>query len=375
MPDFDSIVVGAGVVGLACAVALARAGHAVAVLEREDRAGEGISSRNSGVIHAGLYYPTGSLKATLCVRGRDLLYDYCARRHIAHRRLGKLVVATAESGLDKLRQLERQAGINQVEVRWCNASEARALEPELQCVAALEVPSSGIVDVPELVTALIGELQQCGGLLLCRTPIQAIDPVHGGWAVTTASGDVSSARVVVNAAGHGAIPVAQRTAGLPAQRIPGAWFAAGHYYTISGASPFERLIYPLPDPAGLGVHLGLDLAGRCRFGPDLRWVQDLDYRFDDSQRAAFAASVRRWWPALEDANLLPDFVGVRPKIAGPGQPNADFQLQDSADHGQPGLIELFGIESPGLTSALAIGERVAQMLGADPARRTSRDPA
>lgn len=369
MPDFDSIVVGAGVVGLSCAVALARAGQAVAVLESEDRAGEGISSRNSGVIHAGLYYPTGSLKAALCVRGRDLLYEYCARRHIAHRRLGKLVVATDQPGVDKLRQLERQAQVNQVEVCWRSAAEARALEPELACVAALEVPSSGIVDVPELVTALIGELEQSGGLLLCRTAISAITPAGGWWTVTTASGDVSSARAVVNAAGHGAIPLAQRTAGLPAQRIPGAWFAAGHYYTISGASPFERLIYPLPDPAGLGVHLGLDLAGRCRFGPDLRWVQGLDYRFDDSQRAAFAASVRRWWPTLDDADLQPDFVGVRPKIAGPGQPNADFQLRDSAVHGQPGLIELFGIESPGLTSALAIGERVAQMLGVAPGHR------
>jgi L-2-hydroxyglutarate oxidase LhgO len=364
--DFDCIVVGAGVVGLSCAVAVARIGRRVLVLDAEDRAGEGISSRNSGVIHAGLYYPTGSLKAALCVRGRDLLYDYCVRRNVLHRRLGKLVVATDEAGLDKLRRLERQAAINGVEVHWRDAGEARAREPELQCVAALEVPSSGIVDVPELVTALIGELEQLGGMLLLRTEIERIGPAESGdgWRIRTTSGDEVLGSTAVNAAGHGAVPLAHKTHGLPASRIPAQFFASGHYYTISGASPFQMLIYPLPDPAGLGIHLGLDPAGRCRFGPDLRWVDGLDYRFDDRQRAAFAASVRRWWPVLEDADLQPDFVGVRPKIAGPGQPNADFRIDDSRGHGVPGLIELFGIESPGLTSALAIGERVAQLLSA-----------
>lgn len=362
--DFDCIVAGAGVVGLSCAVAVARRGRRVLVLDREDRAGEGISSRNSGVIHAGLYYPTGSLKAALCVRGRDLLYDYCARRHVLHRRLGKLVVATDPAGLVKLRQLEQQAAINGVEVRWLGAEAARALEPELQCAAALEVPSSGIVDVPELITALIGELEQLGGMLLLRTGIDTLTAAAGGegWRIRTDSGDEVLGSTAINAAGHGAIPLARQTAGLPAIRIPEQFYASGHYYTISGASPFQRLIYPLPDPAGLGIHLGLDTAGRCRFGPDLRWVDGLDYRFDDRQRAAFAASVRRWWPVLEDVDLQPDFVGVRPKIAGPGQPNADFRIADSALHGVPGLIELFGIESPGLTSALAIGERVAQLL-------------
>jgi L-2-hydroxyglutarate oxidase LhgO len=356
--DFECVVVGAGVVGLSIACELAWRGSEVCVLEAEARAGEGVSSRNSGVIHAGLYYPPSSLKAQLCVRGRDLLYDYAARRGIPHRRLGKLVVATSGDELSALHALFQRGAVNGVALRWLDARAVRAVEPELHCVAAIDSPDSGIVDVADLIMALAGDLQQAGGQLLCHAPVSSIVRIEGLFKVTTAAGDAVTCRRLVNAAGLGATALAA-TFGHADGIVPRLWLGAGHYYQSHRPVPFSRLVYPLPLPGGLGVHLGFDLAGRARFGPDLRYVERIDYGFDDSQRHAFAESIRHWWPALRDEDLAPDSVGLRPKLVGPGQHNPDFLIQDPADHGVPGLVHLFGIESPGLTSALAIGEYVA----------------
>lgn len=358
MSDVDCVVVGAGVVGLSVACAEARAGRSVLVLEAAERAGEGISSRNSGVIHAGMYYPTGSLKARLCVRGLQRLYAWCGERGVAHRRLGKLIVACTPAELPALRALGQRAADNGVRVHWLEAEAARALEPELRCAAALLSPDSGIVDVPELITSLEGELQQHSGQLVTLTAVDRIECAPGQFRVHTAAGDALSCRRLINAAGLGAVALAARSAGLAPHHVPRLHYGQGHYYGLHGRAPFQRLIYPLPGPASLGVHLGMDLGGRVRFGPDMRWVAAPDYRFDDSQREAFARSIQQWWPALDPADLLPDFVGVRPKLHGPGEAQPDFLIQDASTHGIPGLINLFGIESPGLTSALAIGDYV-----------------
>ncbi len=362
--DVGCIVVGAGVVGLATACALARDGVDVLVLEAEARAGEGVSSRNSGVVHAGLYYPTGSLKARLCVRGRDLLYDYAARRGIPHRRLGKLVVASSATELPALAALYQRGLANGVRLHWHDAAAVAAIEPELQCVAAIESPDSGLVDVPEYVMALLGELQQAGGQVLCQTPARALHRSNGLLAVESAAGDRITCEWLVNAAGLGAIALAATLDGFPKARLPRLWYGAGHYYGCRRPVPFARLIYPLPSAGQLGIHLGFDLAGRPRFGPDLRFVEQPDYTFDDRERSRFAAAIRHWWPTLQDDDLQPDFVGVRPKLVGPGEQNPDFLIQAADAHGVAGLVNLFGIESPGLTASLAIGEHVARTLRA-----------
>jgi len=365
--DIDCIVVGAGVVGLACARALV-----VWVLEREERAGEGVSSRNSGVIHAGFYYPTGSLKARLCLRGRDLLYAFCQQRGIPHRRTGKWVVATRDEEIPTLQALAECGARNGLlGLRLLDAAEIRAGEPQLRAVAALDSPDSGIVDVAELVMALIGEIERASldgisrseaSRVICETEVAAVRRADGLFRIETGSGDSVTARMLVNAAGLGAMDVASQIEGLDAAHIPKLYFGAGHYYSVRGRVPFSRLIYPLPERGGLGVHLGFDLGGRARFGPDLRYRERVDYTFDDSQREHFAADVKRWWPSLQAADLQPDFVGVRPKLVGPGQHNPDFVIQDAKVHGIAGLINLFGIESPGLTASLAIGEEVAARL-------------
>lgn len=358
----DSVVVGAGVVGLAVARALALRGHEVWVLEADSRAGEGVSSRNSGVIHAGMYYPSGSLKARCCVRGNRQLYAYCVERGIAHRRTQKLIVASTESQLPALRDLADRAEQNGVEVAWLEASQTLAMAPGLRCVAALHSPSTGIVDVAELVVALQGEIESLGGRVLTRTAVQCAEPSADGWRVRTADESTLTCRVLINAAGLGAPELANRIEGFAQERVPKMHYAQGHYYSLRGKSPFAQLIYPLPPAASLGVHLCLDLAGRCRFGPDLRWISAPSYRFDDSQRDAFIAAIRQWWPDLPAQNLQPDFVGVRPKISGPGEPNADFSLLGPSHHGLDGLVQLFGIESPGLTSSLALADEVVQMI-------------
>jgi L-2-hydroxyglutarate oxidase LhgO len=361
--DVDSIVIGAGVVGLAVARTLAQAGNEVFVLESEDRAGEGVSSRNSGVIHAGLYYAEGSLKARLCVRGRELLYAFCARRGVSHRRTGKLVVAGNDSERAALAALLPRARANGVNgLTWLDGEAARALEPALQCIAAIESTETGIVDVPELVMALIGELEQAGGRVLCQNAVVGVVCENGIFRVDTAGGDQVRCRRLVNAAGLQSTLVARSIVGLDPVHVPRQYYASGHYYGLRGRSPFARLIYPVPQSAGLGVHLGFDRAGHCHFGPDVRWIDAPDYRFDDSQRARFVESIRQWWPALREEDLSPDFVGVRPKLVGPGAPSGDFVIQGADVHGIAGLVNLFGIESPGLTSSLAIGEETLRRL-------------
>lgn len=361
--DVEAIVIGAGVVGLACAHALAASGREVWVLEAEAKAGEGISSRNSGVIHAGLYYPTGSLKARLCVRGNALMYAWCEAHAVPHRRLGKLVVAASEAEVGALRALQARAQANGVQgLRWLEAAAAQALEPALRCAAAIESPGSGIVDVPAYMLSLVAAIEGAGGQVLPRMRVARAVSAGDGFRVETADGGAARCRALVNAAGLGAVELAHRIDGLDARHVPALHYAAGHYYALHGRAPFARLIYPLPQPQGLGVHLGFDLAGRARFGPDVRWLAAPDYRFDDSQRARFADAVRAWWPGLRDEDLAPDFVGVRPKLAGPGEPLADFRIDDAAAHGLRGLVNLFGIESPGLTASLALGEEVRDRL-------------
>ena len=362
--DIDTVVVGAGVVGLAVAHALARADQAVWVLEAAERAGEGVSSRNSGVIHAGLYYHPGSLKARLCVRGRDLMYEFCDLRGVPHRRCGKYVVAAEAAEVPALRALAERSARNDVRVTWLDGAQAQKNEPALRCAAALDSPDSGIVDVPELVMALVGGIERGDNRVLCEVEVAVIRRVAGGFRLETTRGDALHCRRVVNAAGLQATALAACIEGVPAATIPPVYYASGHYYALRGRAPFGRLIYPMPEPSGLGVHLGLDIAGRARFGPDVRWLDAVDYRFDDSQREAFYAGVRRWWPTLPDDALTPDFVGVRPKLSGPHQPAADFVIQDATAHGVDGLVQLFGIDSPGLTSALAIGEEVQRRFAA-----------
>lgn len=360
--DIETVVIGAGVVGLSVARELSMAGRGVWVLEQAERAGEGISSRNSGVIHAGLYYEPGSHKARLCLRGRDLMYAFCARRGVPHARCGKLVVATTADELPALRALQQRSAENGVRVHWLDGAEATAREPELRCVAALDSPDSGIVDVPEFVMALIGEVEQGDSRVLCETEVAAVHRDGDGFRLVTARGDEVRCRNVVNAAGLEATDIASRIDGLDPRHVPKIHYAAGHYYALRGRAPFSRLIYPLPLPSGLGVHLGFDSAGRSRFGPDVRWQDAPAYAFDDSQRAAFIEGLRQWWPGLDPERLSPDFVGVRPKLSGPGEHAADFLIQEEAAHGVRGLVNLFGIDSPGLTSALAIGEHVAGRL-------------
>mgnify|MGYP005750904011 CR=1 FL=1 len=373
MEHVDCVVIGAGVVGLACARALAAAGREVIVLEAGERFGGGISSRNSEVIHAGLYYPPGSLKAQLCVRGRELLYAYCRERSIAHRRCGKLVVATSAAQIDELERIAARARANGVDdLQFIDRAEAARMEPQLNCEAALLSPSTGIVDSHGLMLALLGDAEADGAILVLNTPVLGAAVTAAGIELRT-GGEAPMrlvARTVINAAGLGAPALAARIEGLPAAHVPRACFAKGSYFSLQARAPFSRLVYPVPEAAGLGVHLTLDLQGRARFGPDVEWLdlpadaEALDYRVDPARAAAFYGEIRRYWPALPDGALAPDYSGVRPKINAPGEAAADFRIDGPQTHGVPGLVNLFGIESPGLTAALAIAETVTERLSA-----------
>lgn len=363
----DTVVVGAGVVGLAVARALAQRGHEVLVLEAATAIGTGTSSRNSEVIHAGLYYPTGSLKARLCVQGRERLYAYCAERGLGHRRCGKLIAATDEAQVGALRALQAQALANGVDdVQWLDGAQARELEPQLRAVAGLLSPSTGIVDSHALMLSLLGDAEAAGAMLALASPVLSGRVTEQGIELQVGGEQPMAllAQRVVNSAGHGAPALAGRIQGLAPQHVPRAWACKGHYFSLRGRSPFARLVYPLHDAAGLGVHLTLDLGGQARFGPDTQWLDDadpatFDYCVDESRIPAFEAAIRRYWPALPDGALAPAYTGVRPKISGPGQPAADFRIDAAAQHGVPGLVNLFGIESPGLTACLALAEHVA----------------
>ncbi len=360
----DALVIGAGVVGLAVARALALAGREVMVLEREATIGTGTSSRNSEVIHVGIYYPAGSLKARLCVQGKAMLYAYCAERGVAHQRCGKLIVATTASQLAALPAIVDKARANGVDdLVLLDRAQAQAMEPALECLGAVWSPSTGIVDSHVLMLSMQGDLEQAGALVACRAAVQSMAVRQGGIEVLTADGLRLLARTVVNAAGLDACALAHRTDGLDPRHVPRAWYAKGSYFTLAGRSPFQRLIYPAPEPdkhlAGLGVHLTIDLGGQAKFGPDVQWTDDpTDWQVDPARGDAFYAEVRRYWPALPDGALSPGYAGIRPKISGPDEAAADFLIQGPDAHGVPGLVNLFGIESPGLTSALAIAERV-----------------
>ncbi|MGE0497674.1 MAG: NAD(P)/FAD-dependent oxidoreductase [Ramlibacter sp.] len=368
MDAVDCVVIGAGVVGLAVARALALQGREVMVLEAADAIGTGTSSRNSEVIHAGIYYAAGSLKARLCVQGKQQLYAYCAERGIGHRRCGKLIVATSEGQVAALQGIIGKAAANGVDdLVLLSRDQARALEPQLACVAAVHSPSTGIVDSHALMLSLQGDLEHAGGMVACnsslnRAVVQTRRP-QVAMVLVADDGTELAARTVVNAAGLQAPALAARFEGLDAQHVPTAYFAKGNYFTLAGRSPFTRLIYPVPEAAGLGVHLTLDLGGQAKFGPDVQWVDSPDDLVVDPRRGdGFYAEVRKYWPALADGALLPGYAGLRPKISGPGEAAADFLIQGPAVHGVAGLVNLFGIESPGLTSALAIADEAVQLL-------------
>lgn len=383
METVDCVVVGAGVVGLACARALALAGREVLVLEAAPAFGTGVSSRSSEVIHGGLYYPPGSLKAALCVRGRGLLYEYCAARHVPHRRCGKLVVATSHAQEAELATIAARARANGVsDVELLDAGQARRLEPELRCVAALLSPATGIIDSHALMLALLADAEAAGAMLVASTPV--LGGVAGADGIELRTGGAApmqlTARSVVNAAGLGAPALAARIDGIPATAVPRAYYAKGSYFALHGKTPFSRLLYPVPEPGGLGVHLTLDLAGQGRFGPDVEWLKDANaaswgdppglppdhaYAVDPARAERFYDAIRRYWPGLPDGALAPGYAGIRPKIHGPAQAAADFRIDGMERHGISGLINLFGIESPGLTASLAIAETVADRLGAD----------
>ncbi len=363
----DCVVIGAGVVGLAVARALALAGREVLVLEALETFGSQTSARNSEVIHAGIYYPPGSLKARLCVAGRQMLYDYCAERGINHRRCGKLIVAGNAAQVDELRAIQARAVANGVaDLQWLSREQALALEPQLDCQAALLSPSTGIIDSHGLMLSLLGDVENAGGLLATHSKVKSIAALDGqaqaAIKIEVSSGDGDTtliARSVVNAAGLGAIALTHATDGLPPVHrppLPTRW-AKGSYFTLAGRAPFSRLIYPVVerDSPSLGVHLTLDLGGQAKFGPDVQWVDAPDvYTVDPARADAFYAEVRHYWPALPDGALQPGYVGYRPKLTGPGEPAADFRIEGPREHGVPGLVNLLGIESPGLTSCLAI---------------------
>jgi L-2-hydroxyglutarate oxidase LhgO len=366
MEHVDCVVIGAGVVGLAVARALALQGKEVMVLEAADAIGTGTSSRNSEVIHAGIYYPQGSLKAKLCVQGRAMLYAYCASRGIGFSRCGKLLVATTDEQVAQLQGIIRKAAANGVnDLVLISREQARAMEPQLQCVAAVHSPSTGIVDSHGLMLAFQGDLENAGGLVALNSPVAKAHCAHGAITLTAEDGTELQAGWVVNSAGLHAQALAARFEGLAPQHVPPSYYAKGNYFALAGRSPFSRLIYPVPEAAGLGVHLTIDLGGQAKFGPDVQWVESAgDLVVDPARGDAFYAEVRKYWPALKDGALVPAYAGMRPKIQSPDEPAKDFLIQGPAVHGVPGLVNLFGIESPGLTSSLAIGEWVAGLLNA-----------
>lgn len=364
MEQVDCVVVGAGVVGLAVARALALAGREVMVLEAADAIGTKTSSRNSEVIHAGIYYAQGSLKARLCVQGRKMLYAYCAERGIGHRRCGKLIVATSQEQVAQLQAIIAKAAANGVDdLVMLARAHACAMEPALECVAAVHSPSTGIVDSHALMLALQGDLENAGGMVVFNSPLARARITAQGIELQTADGTQLRARSVINSAGFSAPTLARNFEGLDPRRLPVAYYAKGNYFTLAGRSPFSRLIYPVPEAAGLGVHLTIDLGGQAKFGPDVQWVDSPDDLVVDPARGnGFYAEVRKYWPALADGALQAGYAGIRPKINAPHEAARDFEIQGPAVHGIEGLVNLFGIESPGLTSSLAIGDHVASLL-------------
>jgi L-2-hydroxyglutarate oxidase LhgO len=360
------LVVGAGVVGLAMARAAALHGHEVIVAEMTRGIGNGVSSRNSEVIHGGMYYPTGSLRAHHCPRGRRMLYEFCASHGVPHRKCGKLIVATEDAEIARMEAILKQGIANGVEnFELIDAAAARAQEPALHCVAALRSPETGIIDSHQFMTALRGDLEDRGGMIAFNTRIDRITRNQSGWMVRYSGGESGELSVdaVINSAGLGAQALARNTEPYPDDRVPRLVMARGNYFGYAGRPVFSRLIYPAPRiDGGLGTHVTLDLAGRMRFGPDVEWIDEENYNVNPARAQSFYASIRRYWPGLPDNSLQPDYAGIRPKLTGPGEPAADFMVEGPAQHGLPGLIHLFGIESPGLTSALSLADEVTGYL-------------
>jgi L-2-hydroxyglutarate oxidase LhgO len=359
----DAGVIGAGVVGLAVARALATAGREVVILEAEGAIGTHTSSRNSEVIHAGIYYPQDSLKARTCVEGRQCLYEYCAERGVPHRRCGKLIVATENAQLDELEGIRKKAHANGVtDVVRLSRAQARALEPELECVAALHSPSTGIVDSHALMLAFLGDAERAGAMLALKSLLEKCVVRADGIELHLAGAEPILATEVVNSAGLRAPSLARRIEGYPPELAPPELYVKGNYYTLRTRPPFSRLVYPVPEPGGLGVHVTLDLGGQARFGPDVEWVETIDYTVDPRRAERFYAAIRRYWPGLPDGALEPGYAGIRPKISGKDAHAADFLVQGPRAHGVPGLVHLFGIESPGLTASLPLADAVLDEL-------------
>jgi L-2-hydroxyglutarate oxidase LhgO len=364
--DLDAVVVGGGVIGLALARALATAGREVTLLEAESRLGTHTSSRNSEVIHAVIYYPKDSLKARLCVAGKERLYRYCAEMDIGHRRIGKIIVASRDeevAALDGILQKAHGNGVKDLE--WLDTRQIAALEPSVMAVRGLLSPSTGIIDSHELMSALRRDAEARGAHVVSSSPVQSGEVCEGGGFELRVGGAepfTARCRTLVNAAGLLAQNVARSLRGVPATSIPGQYFAKGHYFMLSGRSPFGRLVYPVPVPGGLGIHVTLDMSGQARFGPDVSWLDGVDYSFDETRAAAFYPAIRRYFPALRDGALSPGYTGIRPKLSPAGAPPDDFVLQGRAEHGVPGLLNLYGIESPGLTSALALADAALDRL-------------
>jgi L-2-hydroxyglutarate oxidase LhgO len=367
MDHADCVVVGAGVIGLAIARRLARDGHEVIVLESEGEIGTVTSSRNSEVIHAGIYYPRDSLMARLCVSGRAALYRYCDEHGVPHRNCGKLIVATTEEENERLAGIAERARMNGVgDLRILSGAEARALEPALNAVGALLSPSTGIIDSHAYMLALRGDAEDAGAVFAFYAPLRGAKP-ESGRITLDVGGEAPmrlACRLLVNAAGHDAPAVAAAIAVMPADHIPKAYLAKGNYFSCAARAPFSRLIYPVPVAGGLGVHLTLDMAGLARFGPDVEWIERIDYSVDPARSELFYPAIRRYWPGLPDGSLVPAYAGIRPKIVPPAVAAQDFVIQGPRDHGIAGLINLFGIESPGLTSSLAIADHVAELAAA-----------
>ncbi len=366
METIDCAVIGAGVVGLAIARRLALAGREVVVLEAEPSIGNHTSSRNSEVIHAGIYYPSGSLRARLCVAGKHALYRYCPEHGVEHRRIGKVIVATAEDEVATLHKYKAQAERNGVaDLQWLDRADMAALEPNVTAVAGVLSPSTGIIDSHGLMLAYQGDAEAHGAVVVFESPVEGGEVREDGIVLRVGGRDpvAFEAKLVVNAAGLTAPSVARSIRGVPAATIAPQHFCKGHYYVLSGKSPFRRLIYPVGSGLWHGVHVTLDLGGQVKFGPDLHWQDTIDYAFDTSREPAFYAAIRHYYPALPDGALQPGYTGIRPKITAQGEPAADFVIQGPRDHGVPGMVNLYGIESPGLTSSMAIADHVAEMLG------------
>ena len=359
----QTLVIGAGAVGLAVARAAADKGYEVIVAEAANAIGTGISSRNSEVIHGGMYYPTGSVRARHCVRGRRMLYEFCISHGVPHRKCGKLIVATSDAELDKIAAIEKQGAINGVEgLEMIGGNAARALEPELSCVGALLSPETGIIDGHAFMLALRGDLEDQGGAIAFNTKVVGAARKDGRWQVKFGGGDTFAFDAVVNCAGLGAQAVACAIEDYPQSRVPRLVMAKGNYFSFTGRPVFKRLIYPTPVVAGLGVHVTIDLAGRMRFGPDVEWIKRETYDVDAGRAASFYERIRTYWPGLPDGSLAPDYCGIRPKLTGPKEAQADFLIDAPAQHGLPGLVQMFGIESPGLTSSLSLAEDVVGYL-------------